>query len=107
MKRTCGNTSPLCWRPAKLVFGAPTIYASHCTFSNYRSLRKIYLNSKYRYKRRVFLYIHALVPGQEHLGIVLAKDLSGVTLAVKSHPEASVETELPVLVSSESGQLET
>jgi hypothetical protein len=29
------------------------------------------------------------------LGIVLAKDLCGVTLAVKSHPEASVETELP------------
>jgi hypothetical protein len=27
--------------------------------------------------------------------MVLAKDLLGVTLAVRSHPEASVETELP------------
>jgi len=29
------------------------------------------------------------------LGILLAKDVSGVTLAVKSHPKARVETDLP------------
>jgi len=43
----------------------------------------------------VFLISPHALSGREHLGIVLAKDVCGVTLAVKSHPEASVETELP------------
>lgn len=38
--------------------------------------------------------------------MVLAEDSGGVTLAVKSHPEASVERTTN-FVTSESGQLET
>jgi len=32
--------------------------------------------------------------------MLLAKDLCGVTLAVRSHPEASVKTELPELLTA-------
>jgi len=78
-----------------VVSGYFTFYASHYTFSNPIPSPR-FSNTKIVLQKVAGFRTSNGVLSQDRSGIELAKDFCGVTLAVKSHPEASVETELPI-----------